>query len=239
MHSRRISLLALAVGALAASLAPGALAGASGNGVANQSPVQIVNAAVHASLSANSFTVTGSIGQGAQRVGLNLSLSATKVAQGSITAMGQTINLIQIGNTIYFKASTSFWTQNGGATAAQLFANKWVSGPASSSDFSSFSQFLDPHQLANQFFQAPTGTDFHKGKTSTVNGQKVIAITGTDKSGGGKGVLYVATTGKPYVVKVTVKGGSSGSGSVSFSNYNKPVHASAPKNSLNLSQLKG
>jgi hypothetical protein len=64
----------------------------------------------------------------------------------------------------------------------------------------------------------------------------VLAITGQNKSN--NGTLYVATTGKPFIVKLQAKG-SSGSGQVTFSHYNRPVRPSKPAGAINLQQLSG
>jgi len=57
----------------------------------------------------------------------------------------------------------------------------------------------------------------------------------TAKNGG---TLYVATTGKPFVIKLEAAG-SSGHGQITFSHYNRPVHATKPAGAINLAQLSG
>jgi hypothetical protein len=46
--------------------------------------------------------------------------------------------------------------------------------------------------------------------------------------------VYVATTGKPYIIRV-----SGGGTTLTFSNYNRPVNPSVPANSINISSLGG
>ncbi len=96
--------------------------------------------------------------------------------------------------------------------------------------FSTFKQFLSPRKVISSFFSSAQGP-FTKGGTSTVDGQRVIAITGT-----GSGALYVATTGEHFVVRVqATKGGSNGT--VSFTHYDRPVRPTKPAGGINLEQL--
>ena len=67
---------------------------------------------------------------------------------------------------------------------------------------------------------------------TTVNGQKVVALTDTAKHG----TLYVAASGKPYPVAI-VKSGANG-GRISFGQFNKPVSLTPPPNAIDISKLK-
>jgi hypothetical protein len=70
-----------------------------------------------------------------------------------------------------------------------------------------------------------------KGGTSTVAGQKVIAVNDTTMGG----TLYVATTGEPYPVEVAKAG--SGGGRVVFDHYNQPVSLTAPADAIDITKL--
>jgi hypothetical protein len=216
-------------------IALGSPASAAGNGITGKSAAQVVSTAVKASGAASSFSVVGSVTQTGSTVGLNLSVSSSGMSEGTITINGGTAHVVELGSVAYFKADSAFWMENGGKADAQLLADKWVYGPLSSSTFSSFKGFLSPHAVIGSFFSG-NGGPFKKGRTTSIGGQAVIAITGQAKSK--NGTLYVATTGKPYVVKLEAKG-SSGSGQVTFSHYNRPVRPSKPAGAINLQQLSG
>ena len=64
-----------------------------------------------------------------------------------------------------------------------------------------------------------------KGKTTTVDGKPAITLTETD--GDETYTTYVATEGKPYILKMVIKGGKE-PGTVKFSDFDKPVDAKAP-----------
>lgn len=213
-------------------LAGQASAATPNHGITTKSGNQIANAAAAAMNQATSFTYAGFAGQGGTKTSLRLSVSASGDTQGTVTTNGQTIEIIEVGKTDYVSANKAFWTANGGAAAAQLFGSQWVSGPASSSTFSGFASLLSMSQVTSQFANT-SGTSITKGATSTINGQKVIAIS--TKGGAFEDTLYVATTGTPYIVRV-VTAGSSG-GTVTFTNYNQPVNAKAPAKSVDLSKL--
>jgi hypothetical protein len=213
----------------------GSPASAAGNGITGKSAAQVVSTAVKASGAASSFSVVGSVTQTGSTVSLNLSVSSSGMSEGTITINGGTAHVVELGSVAYFKADSEFWTENGGKADAQLLAGKWVYGPISSSTFSSFKGFLSPHAVISSFFSGNSGP-FKKGRTTSIGGQAVLAITGQNKSN--NGTLYVATTGKPFVVKLEAKG-SSGSGQVTFSHYNRPVRPSKPAGAINLQQLSG
>lgn len=54
-------------------------------------------------------------------------------------------------------------------------------------------------------------------------------------AGGNQGTLYVASTGKPYIIGV--RGGDAASGMVTFSQYGTAQVPSPPSGAVDLSQL--
>ena len=63
-----------------------------------------------------------------------------------------------------------------------------------------------------------------------MRGQAVEEISGTFS--GQKGALYVASHGKPYLLRVVQLKGASGGGTIDLSNYNKPVKVTTPKGAV-------
>jgi hypothetical protein len=230
---RRSSALPIA-GGLLLSLSLLASPALASSGFAAEPASQILQTATSATEHARSFAVDGSVSQSNENVTLHVTLSASK-AGGTVTVDGQTIHLAKVGSMVYFSAGAAFWQQNGGQTYAQLFANRWVEAPASNSDFASFLPFLEPSQFVSQLLQVPSGASITKGTTSKVSGQSVVALKSSGT--GNNGTLYVATGSPHYIVRLTGGGGSSGSGSLNFSRYNKPVTIATPKNALNYQAL--
>ncbi len=217
----------LAAGAIAAcgSSSP------SGNGVAAKSASDILTSATNAIQSAKSVHVSGSLSDGGQAIKLDLNILSGQGAKGSMTQNGLSFRLIAVGKFVYINGSPNFWKHFGGSAAASLFQGKWLKAPTNSSDFKSLSSLTNLHSLAQALL---TGHgSLTKGSTTTVNGQKVIAITDSSKSS----KLYVATTGKPYPVQIA-KGGSTAQ-HVDFDHYNATVGLSPPPKSIDISQLQG
>ena len=71
-----------------------------------------------------------------------------------------------------------------------------------------------------------------KGKTTTVQGEQVVAVNDTTNGG----TLYVAATGNAYPIEI-VKPGSQG-GRLVFNRFNQPVSLTAPANAIDVTQLK-
>jgi hypothetical protein len=199
------------------------------NGIAGKSPAAIVKAATAAVNGTKSVHISGSLMSSGMPITLDLSLVSGTGATGSMTEGGLSFQLIALKGFVYIKGSPGFWKHFGGAAAAKLFQGKWLKASSSSSDFASLGELTDLHALFKQLLGS-TGT-LSTGKTSTVDGQKVVAVNDTTKGG----TLYVATTGKPYPVEI-VKTGANG-GHVTFDQYNASVTLAAPSGSISLSQL--
>jgi hypothetical protein len=203
----------------------------SGNGVAAKSPSAILSSATTAIQGAKSVHVSGALSDGGQSIKLDLNILSGQGAKGSMSQNGLSFQLIASGKYVYINGSPAFWKKFGGVAAATLFQGKWLKAPANSSSFASLSSLTNLHSLA-QALLTGHGT-LSKGSTTTVNGQKVIAVTDSTKSS----KLYVATTGKPYPIEIAKTG--SGSQHVDFDNYNAPVSLTPPAKSIDISQLQG
>jgi hypothetical protein len=203
--------------------------GASSNGVAAKSPDAIVAAATNAIRGAKSVHVSGSIVNSGSPVTLDLNLAAGKGGGGRMSENGLSFRIIVLKRVVYINGSDTFWRHFGGNAAAQLFHGKWLRGPASG-QLGSVAALTDLQSLFSKLLS--THGALAKGSTSTVDGQKVVAVKDTTKGG----TLYVATTGKPYPIEVS-KTGPQG-GHVIFDRYNEAVSLSAPANSIDVSKLR-
>lgn len=220
---------ALAVAVLAATLAGCGSSSPAGNGLASKSPTQILAAAKAAATAAATVHVSGSIVNEGKPISLDMELEAGKGGKGSIALEGLAIQLIQLNGTVYIKGSDAFYSHVAGAAAAQLLRGKWLKAPAASGNFSSLASLTDLTKLIGSTLEAH-GTLTGAG-TTTVNGQKAVAVT--DKNKGG--TLYVASTGVAYPLEIA-KGGSGG-GKIVFDRWDKPVSLSAPAEAVNVNQL--
>jgi hypothetical protein len=222
-------LAALVLGACGSSSSSSSGGSSSDNGVASKSPAEIVSAAQSAVAGVNSVHVSGSVTSSGSPISLDLNLVNGKGGRGSMSVNGLSFQIVALTQEIYINAPSSFWKHFGGNAAAQLLSGKWLKAPANG-QFASFASLTNLNQLFSKLLSSH-GT-LSNGGTTTVNGQKVVAVK--DSSQGG--TLYVAATGKPYPVRV-IKSGSDG-GRVDFDKFNQSVSLSPPANAIDISQLK-
>lgn len=203
---------------------------------ASASAKQIVQSAISATESAKSLTIAGAVVQGKQTISLNVSASTSGVGQGTIGIGTGTATVRLVGGTVYFMGDASFWTKESGKSAAQLFAGKWVSTAATTTNGQELSAFLNSGAFLRQLFGSNlTKATFTNAGTAKVAGKSVIVIAGRDKSNSG-GRLYVAASGKPYVLKISISSPTE-SGGLVFSNYNRPITPVIPSGAINLDTL--
>lgn len=225
-------LLALAVLALSAGLVTGCGGSkSSSNGVASKSADQIVAAAKAAADSATSVHASGSGSDNGVPLVIDLHIVAGKGGKGTLAEHGLSFDLIRIGDTAYIKGSHAFYKKFAGAAAAQLLEGKWLKASATTGQLAALTPLTD----LNKFFDTALANHGKLAKSgeTTVNGVKVVGVKDTTKGG----VLYVATTGKAYPIRVT-KSGASG-GTLTFDQWNQTVSLSAPPNAVDISKLKG
>lgn len=221
----RLATIAAPLAAVALLAGCGGSGGAKSNGEASKTADQIIADAQAAALSASAVHVSGSAGSS---LVVNLHLVAGKGGEGRMTANGLTFDIIRIGGFAYFKGDATFWHQFGGGAAATLLKGRWLKAPASTGRLASLTPLTDITKLFSAIL-ASHGT-LAVGKETTIGGQPAIAVVDTSKGG----TLYVATTGKPYPVALR----KSGSGSITFDEWDVPVTLTAPSGAVDISQLK-
>jgi hypothetical protein len=200
---------------------------ASASTSSNAGAVTLAKAALAATEGATSFTFQGNGVSDNQKVEIDVTVSA-KAAFGVLTYSGQSTTLRRVKNTIYAKGTKGFLEQQGVSAAdAAVEANQWFKVPSTdTSDFASIDHFLTVSGVLSGLLSTK-GTDLVTSSTrSTLRGQAVDILVGTFD--GQKGTFYVASHGKPYILRILQPDGSAGGGTVDILNIDKPVHVSAP-----------
>ena len=225
--------------ALALVLAAALLAGCGGhnsaskpNGEAAKPANRVLADADATARAASSVHVSGTISSNGTPIVLDLSMTHSKGAKGSMSTSGLKFDLIRIGDALYIRGSDSFYAHFAGATAAKLLHGKWLKGSATKSRLSSLVPLTNIDAL---FAKMATGHGklANDGK-KTYKGQQVVVLR--DTSDGSK--LLVAATGKPYPIAIT--GGNKGqSGTITFDKWNESVSLTAPKDFIDISKLGG
>ena len=227
----RVAPLACLVAAVALLAGCGS-SGPKSNGVADKTPNQILAAAEVAALQAAGVHVSGKIAQNGTPLTLNLHLVKGKGGKGHMSENGTGFDIIRVGDKAFVRGSNAFYTRFAGAKAAKLLEGKWLVSSAGSGKFAPLTPLTDQVK----FFQGSLGAHgkLTKGAVTTVNGQKVIALT----DGNGGGTLYVATTGQPYPIQL-VSPGNGAEGKITFDQWGTIVPIVAPKGAIDISKLTG
>jgi hypothetical protein len=227
----RASALALVLAGVVLAGCGGHGKSAASNGEASKSADKVLADAKAAADSASSARVSGNIVSGGTAIKLDLSMGSGQ-ANGSMSTSGFSFDLIRIGNTAYIKGSDDFYKHFAGAAVAQLLHGKWLKASIVSGRFASLAPLTSISVLFDKVASNHGKLANDGGKT--FDGQKVVEIRDTSDNS----KLYVAATGKAYPVAI-VGGKKSQSGTITFSDWNKPLQVSAPKGALDISKLGG
>lgn len=233
MRFIRLVSASVAAGMAISALASGQIAqAASSNGITNQSASQIVSSAVSATGKASSFTVNGVVRSGSHTLAVkNLTISNSS-GSGTIAIGGDRLDLRLVHGVVYLNGTSRFWVRQGQVSSriSREIGGRWIYASANNQNVASFVAVLNKSEFVNGL-NTSQFTNEKKGGTSTINGQKVIAVSVTGKNTSGN--VYVATTGQPYIIRVTTNEGTR----VTFSNYNRSVNTSKPSRAISITTI--
>lgn len=201
----------------------------SGNGEASKSASKILSDAERATQSASSVHVSGRFRSNGDTIAIDF-VDSSKRSGGTISDDGATFDVILSGKTAYIKGSKATMTKVSGAAAGQLLGGRWLQTTVGTKDFGNLTAIFKLSDLINSI--QPHGK-LRKDPVTTVNGHSVIGLTDTVL----KGTLYVATTGRPYMIKLV--GGTKGPGSITFDQFGSAEPPAIPSGAVNLEQLEG
>ncbi len=222
---RSVCLPALAVLAMAGLVS--ACGGTASNGEASKRPDQILGDAQAASAGARSVRVSGSNSSGGSPIKLDV-VAGKGAGGGTVTPGGATLQVVLAKDTVYLMGDQATMSRLGAAGATNLPPDKWLRDSASDLGVATVVRLLDITSLLRSF--APQGT-LSKSSTTSLNHASVIPLV--DNVGGA--TLYVAATGKPYILGI--KTGQGGAGTVLFTDYGTAKVPAAPTDSVDLRQL--
>jgi hypothetical protein len=211
-------------------------AGGDGKGTAEQAPFadlsgpEIVAKALKATKNASSLTLKGDVPDGKDTVKLNMALDRAGNCAGSIGMSGGNADIIKTGDTVYSKFDEALLrSESEGEPKSEtdavvdMLAGRWMKTDADSDDAKEMTAFCDLDELLAEF--DGTGSAARKGKATTLDGTPAFTLTEAD--GKDRYTLYVATEGKPYLLRIentTAKQPDD----LSFTDYDKPVPATPP-----------
>ncbi|MEV8018278.1 hypothetical protein AB0O76_18465 [Streptomyces sp. NPDC086554] len=211
---------------------------------AGMSGAEIAEKAVETTSDAKSLRIAGKATDEETGLGsLDMALDTSGKCAGTISTTDEgSIELIIPGDTVYMKYDEKFLRAQGKGepaadtqAAVDMLADRWVKTKATSSDAKDIAGFCDLDVLLADFRDVNSAA--RRGGTTTVDGTPAIKLTEND--GKEKYTLYVATEGKPYLLKVDQTTGGKPE-SLTFSDYEKPVKTTPPTGDvLDLDELAG
>jgi hypothetical protein len=183
---------------------------------------QVVPAAQAAADAAQSVHVAGTVIEGSQTDGINLSLVAPHSASGSVTEGGNTLSVVIVDGTYYVQITTAFLKIAGAPSPdCGTVCGKYVELPAADTNAVA-GQNITIQQLFKDGFGAMPASARHNTADvfvpATYHGQPVLkaSVAGT--------TVVVARGAKPYLLEVSTSNGNH----VVFSEWNSVPPITAP-----------
>ena len=227
----KIALVALAVAATALAgcqndkadtpapaAGPTASSAPAGAGVAALSADEILQRSQAALTQAKSYRAKGTMDQDGERTGIDLKVNGTDFT-ASMSFGKAEVELLAADGKKYLRPNEQFWTMSTdakqGKALARAIGDKWVAGADGDQSFASLFSIGDAKQ-----FLKPSGA-ISKGEEKEIDGVPAI---GLKDAGAPDTMLYVATSGEPYPLRITGKGDAA----LVFSDFGKPVEIEAP-----------
>lgn len=208
---------------VAVYLAVGAvLTGCSGGGgTAEKSARELLDEANDTMSALRSVTVdmSNTAGSGTVTTRLRTDLKERCTARTTWARNGS-LEQIRIGETDYVRPDETYLENWSGKSVADVRPKQWAKVPA---DEAQPGDGLAACTWPFESFGKAT-----KGAAGSVGGREAIALHVTDKGDkGGAYTFYVATTGKPYLLKTVYKGGGNVT-TTSFSAFDEPLDIRPP-----------
>ncbi|MGW0706061.1 hypothetical protein ACWD4G_08870 [Streptomyces sp. NPDC002643] len=234
---RRTALAALCIAAAATVSLTGCLPGSEPKEegpFAGMTGGEIADKSVKATSGAESLRMKGEIQDDSAggAVQLDMALNKKGDCAGTMSMGGEgKAELVKVGDTLYMKYDEAFLrAQSKGSSeeetdmVVEMLAGKWTKTSATAEDSEDIAGFCDLDTVLADFDDV--NSDATRGKTTTVDGTPAIVLD--ERDGKDRYTLYVATEGEPYLLRVVSKTAKE-PGDITFTDYNKPVPAEAPK----------
>lgn len=225
---RRTALAALLCAGLATALtACGEDPDQGTNGVGKLNALEIEKKAQRAADTADTVRLAGTLVGKDGTYKLNMRLNE-KGGTGSVVSKDSTFELLRIGDELYLKADSGFWSHeeepgaDGGAggAAADKLQNKYVKVPQDDPTYKQLRGFTDKKTLLDGMLTLH-GT-VNKGDRQTVGETRTVQIMGGKGEGG---TLDVSLEGTAYPLRFARGGGG---GTVTLSDWGKDFALEAP-----------
>ncbi|WP_431676903.1 hypothetical protein [Kitasatospora sp. KL5] len=189
----------------------------------------------HTAMSAlTALKLDGTITTDGQKITMHLAADKAGNCKGTVAVGGEgQVEILHNGTGTWIKPDAAFWKKIGsekanpkaGAAAAELFKGRYLTGGQDDTEIKEIASMCDLIKGITQGGDDPD-TKVTKGSAGTTNGVKTFSLVGTDPDGA-RTTAYIATEGKPYLVRMEQTTGSE-PGQMDFSEFDKPITVQAP-----------
>ncbi|MGV9286459.1 hypothetical protein [Streptomyces sp. NPDC003719] len=218
---------------------------ASADPFAGLTGAEIADRAVEATTGARSLRMTGDVpdDESGGTIRIDMAMDRQGECAGTMSMDGQgQAELVRTGGTLYMKYDEKFLrAQSEGEpqadtdAAVAMLAGRWTRMAADGQDAKDMTGFCDLDTMLGEMEGA--GQDVTRGASTTVGGTPALVLH--EKDGADRNTLYVATEGKPYLLRFD-SASKQDPGTMTFSAYDEPVAAKAPSGTvLDLDALGG
>ncbi|MET8244826.1 hypothetical protein ABZV31_10630 [Streptomyces sp. NPDC005202] len=228
------ALLCTAAGAalfLSRALAPSAAADDDGNLTAKQLADQADDNLRHATSMHLKFAdhSAGVATDAKKPTSMDLSLDRDGNCAGTLrmASNGGTVEIVKRVDQVWMKPDAAFWKAQlpggQGDAAAELYKNRYIHGTTNDKLLEDVSGLCE---MTTYQQQPDGGGDLTKGAETTLDGTKVIPLTG-QRDDGTRTTLYV-TSSSPHRLYATTEKGGGTDRIVTYTDYDKPVPTKTP-----------
>ncbi|MFI6418836.1 hypothetical protein ACIBG6_15725 [Streptomyces sp. NPDC050842] len=195
----------------------------------------IVDKAVATTKAATSFHMNGQGKTDGQEMTVDFSVDDKGSCKGSMQAAGKggKAELIGTGGVSYMKGDDAFWSSTAGeeggsaeeaGAMSALLKGRWMKMPAGDEGPDAF---CDLKTIVKDMDEDTPRKGLTRGDDADVDGTPAATLT-TKATKGETTTFYVAKdSAKPYILRVVEAGGKE-PGTVTFTEYDKPVTVTAP-----------
>lgn len=143
---------------------------------------------------------------------------------------GGTVEIVKRGDEVWMKPDRTFWKAqvpgSQGDAVAELFEDRYIHGSTNDAMLKGMADTCDLTSFQEEVEgDGSEETPLKKGEETTVDGTKVIPLTGTED--GKKAVLYVTSDSPHQLVRATQRGDGTNT-TLTFTDYDKPVPTTTP-----------
>ncbi|MEU9127340.1 hypothetical protein AB0D08_04335 [Kitasatospora sp. NPDC048540] len=139
------------------------------------------------------------------------------------------LEILRNSASVWLKPDADFWEKSVAPGSSKTLAGKYLSGGVEAAELKEFTAFCDMGlQLLKSIGKTEDGADdtagATKGGTKQVGSETAVVVKAGDATDGAE--IAIAAKGEPYLLQMVSTGGDAGT--MTFSDYNKPVTVTPP-----------